>query len=89
MADKRAQFIGVWETLPGGQNRPAATGIWLAARAIDPTLAWANLRDTGQENVVPEPNVCVWEVDRASEALLDALEDDPQGRFEILWEETL
>jgi hypothetical protein len=56
---RHIQFIGSW-TGTGASildaQRPMAADLWRANG-----VAFEQLRDMGQPNVRPEPNVCVWE----------------------------
>lgn len=68
---RHIQFVSAWAGA-GTETNPhqcAAISLW-AANGV----RWANLRDMGQPNVMPNPNVCVWEawVDEKGVTLLEA-----------------
>lgn len=76
---KHILFISAWTgagTSPQDARRPMALDLWTANG-----IKWENLRDAGQANVPPQPNVCAWEcmrVDDAGVALLEASPNDYQ-----------
>lgn len=76
---RHIQFIGSW-TVKNGDNYPAVESLWEASNVL-----WAQLRDMGQANVLPDPNLCVWEawVEDAGVTLLEA---DP-ANYTILLDE--
>lgn len=65
---RHIHFIGSWVVV-GGDNYPNVENLWRANG-----VRWANLHDMGQPNVMPDPNVCVWEawVEDAGVTLLEA-----------------
>jgi len=82
---KSATILGPWMLDAKGRNVSAIESVW-RPNGSDWLYPCVQLRDTGQPNVVPSPNVCTWTVDSVDEAALTALEQDPQGRFVILSE---
>lgn len=72
------QFLGSWETI-GKQITPSAAALWRG-------LNFENLRDMGQANVIPAPNLCVWEA-VAEDACVALLEADPT-HYTVLLDES-
>jgi hypothetical protein len=75
-----------WETINtpglGEANRPVPLAVWqpiVAAHPEWPDGSFTNLRDTGQESVIPDPNVTMYEVwlhPDCAAVLIAALEAD-------------
>lgn len=84
----RCEILSEWETVDGIAPDGSAGNRSVLERILrDGQYMWSNLRDGGQPNVVPDPNVCSWAIDEVNGAGLNEIESD--SRCLILWAEEL